>query len=211
MKKFHLFDLDGTLIDSMVAFPTALFRAMDEENVAYPPDIINTVTPLGIMGTFEYFLKMGLSPAKAEYLMRKFGDYMVDDYENRILTKPYVKEYLTKLKNDGAKLFVLTASPHITIDPCLKRNGVYDMFDVIWSCDDLGKPKSDPTIYTDVASIMGCSVSDIVFYDDNVTALETAVSAGLETVGVYDAASDEYKDRIVSAVDRYINNFGELL
>lgn len=211
MKKVHIFDLDGTLIDSMTHYPRAMLRVLNEEGVAYPDNVINIITPLGYRGAAEYFMTLGVKASCPEEIMKRVESYLVDDYTYRIMLKPFVKEYVEELKKNGCKLYVLTASPHVSTDPCLKRNGLFELFDRVWSSDDFSCTKAEKQIYLDAAERIGCSVSDIVFYDDNFIALQTAKSAGISTVGVYDPASDDFKDQIVALVDRYVNTFEELM
>ena len=212
MKKVHIFDLDGTLIDSMTQFPKANLRVLAEEGITPPEDVVNIITPLGYRGAAEYFINtLGVKASCPEEIMKRVESYLIDDYTNKIPLKPFVREYVEKLKKEGCKLYVLTASPHSCTDPCLKRNGIYELFDTVWSSDDFGITKANPQIYRDAAERIGCEMSDIMFYDDNFTALETAKKAGLATTGVYDPASDDFRDGIVATADVYINSFKELL
>ena len=128
-----------------------------------------------------------------------------------IEAKPCVKEALAELRLRGCSLNVLTASPHTMLDPCLKRIGLYDLFDNVWSCDDFGTTKSDPDIYVQVAERMGVRTCDVLFLDDNFNALKTAKSAGMSVCGVYDASSDEYTDEIKAIADGYVSSFAELV
>ena len=212
MKKVHIFDLDGTLIDSMTQFPKANLRVLAEEGITPPEDVVNIITPLGYRGAAEYFINtLGVKASCPEEIMKRVESYLIDDYTNKIPLKPFVREYVEKLKKEGCKLYVLTASPHSCTDPCLKRNGIYELFDTVWSSDDFGITKANPQIYRDAAERIGCEMSDIMFYDDNFTALETAKKAGLATTGVYDPASDDFRDGIVATADVCINSFEELL
>ena len=125
--------------------------------------------------------------------------------------KPNVVEYLNKLKAEGCKLYVLTASPHAMTDVCLKHWGVYDMFDIVWSSDELGLPKSDPEIYPKAASVIGVDISEITFYDDNLAAITAATKAGLHTVAVYDATSSHDREKLEEIATEYIDSFKDLL
>ena len=212
MKKVHIFDLDGTLIDSMTQFPKANLRVLAEEGITPPEDVVNIITPLGYRGAAEYFINtLGVKASCPEEIMKRVESYLIDDYTNKIPLKPFVREYVEKLKKEGCKLYVLTASPHACTDPCLKRNGIFELFDTVWSSDDFGITKANPQIYCDAADRIGCDISDIMFYDDNFTALETAKKAGLATTGVYDPASDDFRDGILATADVYINSFEELM
>ncbi len=210
MKKTHIFDLDGTLIDSMPYWSGAMLALLDEHHIAYPANIIEQITPLGNVGAVTYFRdELGLI-IRDEDAVKFIVETMLPHYRDSIPLKAGVLDYLHHLREAGCTLAVLTASPHITLDPCLKRNGIYDLFNEVWSCEDFGKVKSDPTIYTDVVTRLGTTVEDCVFYDDNIHAITTAKAAGLATVGVYDASGESFTDKLHATADRYIHSFEEL-
>ena len=133
------------------------------------------------------------------------------EYAEHIPAKNNVIDVLKKLKADGASLNVLTASPHITLDVCLKRLGMFDLFDNVWSCDDFNTTKADPQIYRMAAEKMGCTVEAVLFLDDNYNADKTAKQAGMKVCGVYDDSSKDYVAQIKTATDYYIYDFQELL
>jgi FMN phosphatase YigB (HAD superfamily) len=106
---------------------------------------------------------------------------------------------------------VLTASPHITLDACLKRLEMFDLFDNVWSCDDFNTTKADPNIYRMAAEKMGVAVEEALFLDDNYNADKTAKEAGMQVCGVFDPSSEDYIAEIKSVTDYYIFDFAELL
>lgn len=206
----YLFDFDGTLVDSMPAFVGVMLRILDENGVKYGDDIIKIITPLGFKGSAEYFKTIGLE-LSVEETMALMNKYAYDEYANVIIAKPNVAETLKKLRESGASLNVLTASPHATLDVCLKRNGLYDMFDNVWSCDDFETTKANPEIYKMAAEKIGKPIEEILFADDNFNAVSAAAKSGIATCGVYDPSSEEYTDKIKEATDCYIADFSELL
>ncbi len=206
----YLFDFDGTLVDSMPSYVAVMLRILDENNVKYESDIVKIITPLGYAGTAEYFKKMGVSLSKEE-MIKIMNEYAYNEYAYNIPAKSNVVSVLEKLKSLGADLNVLTASPHTVLDPCLKRLGIYDLFNNVWSCDDFSTTKADPQIYVKAAEKLGQPVESILFLDDNYNADKTAKSAGMKVCGVYDNSSAEYTDDIKAVADHYINDFSELL
>ena len=207
----YLFDFDGTLVDSMPTFVSAMLRILDENNIPYEPDIIKVVTPLGLNGTAEYYINdMGLNMSK-DQLMNIMKEYMLDAYFHTIPAKANVEAVLKELKAWGASLNVLTASPHITLDACLKRLGLWELFDNIWSCDDFQTTKADPQIYVMAAERLHTTVDKVLFLDDNLNADLTAKAAGMQVCGVYDESSKDYVEQMKAANDYYIYDFKELL
>ncbi len=206
----YLFDFDGTLVDSMPTYGALMLRILDEHHMTYGEDIIKIITPLGFTGTAKYFINMGMQGTEEE-LIALMLRYAVDAYTNDVPAKNNVIAVLKELKQRGAGLHVLTASPHDSLDPCLKRLGIYDVFDNVWSCEDFKTTKADPEIYRLVAQKIGVDVADVLFLDDNYNADKTAKEAGMRVCGVYDASSAEYTDDIKAVADYYITDFSELL
>ncbi len=210
MKTCYLFDFDGTLVDSMPTFVSAMLRILDENHIPYEKDITKTITPLGLNGTADYYINhLGLDMSK-EQLIGVMKEYMLDAYFYTIPAKANVISVLKELKQRGASLNVLTASPHITLDACLKRLGMWELFDNIWSCDDFHATKADPNIYRMAAQRLNTPVEKVLFLDDNLDADKTAKSAGMPVCGVYDPSSEDYVQQIKAAADYYINDFSEL-
>ncbi|MBE6606740.1 MAG: HAD family hydrolase [Ruminococcaceae bacterium] len=207
--KTYLFDFDGTLVDSMPSFIRACLSVLDDHNIKYKDDIIKTITPLGFAGTARHYISLGVDMPE-ETIVAEFKKRMLDDYLYKIPSKNNVLETLKQLKKDGACLNVLTASPHDTLDPCLKRIGLYDLFTNVWSCDDFHTSKADPNIYIMAAEKIGVPVGEILFLDDNIDADKTAKSAGMKVCGVYDDSSRNYVEPIKAVADYYIYDFAEL-
>lgn len=210
-KNYCVFDLDGTLLDSMTTWPKAMIKIMDDAGLEYPDDVVNIMTPIGFNGCADYFISLGHPEKNPEVLIDIMYDYLVEPYANEVLIKPYVKEMLLKLKEDGKKVYALTASPHRTVDPCLAHNGIAHLFEAVMSTDDLMLKKSDPKIYEEVARRIGVRPDEIEFYDDNNVALRTAKGVGFRVIGVYDPATVQYREEIESFADGYIESFKEML
>ena len=206
----YLFDFDGTLVDSMPAYVALMLRILDENNITYGDDIVKIITPLGYKGTAEYFINLGV-PKTCDELIDLMNQYAYNEYLCNIPAKENVISTLRKLKEQGADLNVLTASPHRVLDPCLKRLGIYELFTNIWSCEDFATTKADPGIYVKAAEKIGKRVEEILFLDDNYNADKTAKTAGMKVCGVFDESSSEYVDEIKSITDHYIYDFSELL
>lgn len=211
MYQYYLFDFDGTLVDSMPTFCACMLRILDEHHISYPANVTKTITPLGLNGTAEYFIDVLGVPMDKTDLMLLMKKYMLDAYFYTIPTKPYVEDALRALKAQGASLNILTASPHITLDACLKRLGMWELFENVWSCDDFDTTKADPQIYVKVAERLGTSVENVLFLDDNINADMTAKSAGMQVCGVYDDSSGDCVEQMKAATDYYIYDFRELL
>ncbi len=210
-KKAFIFDLDGTLVDSMPVWAKAMLNILDSQNISYPDDFILTIATMGGKACAEYFRSHFGITYTVEEMFKLNAEYCLPRYRDEIVLKDGVKTFLEKIKKEGHSLNVLTASPHVNLDPCLKRNGVYELFDNLWSTDDFNLTKTDVRIYDKVIELLGVNPHDAYFFDDNINALTTAKNAGLNTIGVFDKSSENLTEQIKAIADKYIYSFNELL
>lgn len=206
-----LFDFDGTLVDSMPSYSRVMLGILDDFGISYGPDLISVITPFGTVKTAEYYVeKLGV-PLTVEEILERMKKELLFAYLYEIPAKEGVVSALKKLKEEGKSLNVLTASPHISLDPCLKRLGLYDLFDNVWSCDDFSLSKADPVLFDKVAENLLKDPSRILFFDDNLGALSTAKKAGFSLCGVEDDSAEKEKEKIRQISDFYLESFEELI
>lgn len=203
----YIFDFDGTLVDSMPCWSQKMINILEKNNIEYPSDIIKIITPLGDLGTARYFKEVLNVNLSIDEMLIRMDEYALPKYRDEITLKNGVAQYLSMLKSSGCSLNVLTASPHKMLDPCLKRNGIYELFDNVWSCDDFNTTKSDVGIYKRAVEKIGAKKCDTVFFDDNPVAVKTASQAGLYTVGVYDESGRDFVGQLKENSDLYIESF----
>ncbi len=194
----------------MPIFGAVMVRILDERGIVHGDDIVKIITPLGYRGTAEYFRTLGVKESVDE-LMDIMNHYARIEYENNIPAKRGVAETLREMKNRGYSLNVLTASPHIALDPCLRRLGLFELFDNVWSCDDFNTTKADPDIYKMAAERIGARVGDVIFVDDNINAVKTAKLAGMVSVGIFDESGADFAEEFKATADAYVMTFEELL
>ena len=211
MKPIYIFDLDGTLVDSMPSFAKGILKIADDAGLSYDETLLKTLTPLGYQKSAEYYVnELGVKDT-VENIVSRIKQNLVYQYTNNIVTKSGVREYLKRLFDGGARLFVLTASPHLVTDVCLRKNGVYDFFEQVWSVDDFSLNKSDTRLFFKVAETLNCKPEEIHYFDDSLIALDNAKKSGYLTYAVYDAQNEEEVALMKREYDVFVENFDELL
>ena len=211
MQKVYIFDLDGTLIDSMPVGIGIVLGFLKEKGIDYPDDIVKTLTPLGYKGSAKYIADHLPGGGQLEQIYGYFQAETMRAYGETIPLKAHVKETLEGLKAQGYRLNVLTASPQLLTDICMKRLGVYDLFDNVWSIDAFGLTKADEQIYIEAAKRIGVAPEDCIMADDNLHVLKTAKKVGMATVGVYDDSSKDVMEEMRAIADKYVVDFADLL
>ena len=205
----YIFDFDGTLVDSMPVWAGAHIQALKDGGIPCPDDFVKTITPLGNIRASQYAISLGLKLSLQEYL-EIFDSRLYEGYNVTIPLKSNVAKTLEKLKRDGHSLNVLTASPHKFLDPCLKRLGIFDLFQNVWSIDDFGHTKSETILFEKAAEMLNTVCSDCIFVDDNLGAVETAKKSGMKTVAIYDKSSDDYVEDMKKIADLYVYDFYDI-
>ena len=208
MSEIYVFDMDGVLIDSMPYFEEALCRILQEENVPYPDEFIHIITPLGYRGTAEYLVNVLNVKDSVENLLERMYQILYLQYAEHIELKEGVRNYVEKLFDQNARMFVLTASPHLVADVCLQNNGIYDKFEAVWSIEEFnGLTKSDILLFYKVADKIGCKTEDIHYFDDNLTAIQNASRANCITYAVEDRQSKEMQKELKNMAIHYVHSF----
>ena len=208
-QRHFLFDFDGTLVDSMQIWARTHIRMLLKQKISIPKDYVQTITPLGNEGAALYSLSLGVKMSLTDY-MSKLDRELARQYNSKVNLKANVKSKLIELKTDGVRLHVLTASSHSYVDSCLRRLGVLELFDNVWSVEDFGLSKADKRIYTEVALRLTAKPESCTMVDDNYSALRAARKAGLNTLAVYDKSSASMEKAIRETADRYVFDFCEI-
>ena len=211
MKKL-IFDLDGTLIDSMPYYADAITNVLKTRGISYNQrEIVQDVTTLSRVEIAKYLIAQFNVNTTAEAIVAEIDQNCLAAYRAVIPAKEGVVETLFELSRAGYVLSVLTATPHPLVDECLIRLNIYDCFAHVWSCSDFQMSKNIPDIFYAVAERLGVKTNDCVMLDDNIDALTNAQKAGMYTVGVYDLSSAQLSNRMEGLFDGYIHRFTEIL
>jgi HAD superfamily hydrolase (TIGR01509 family) len=141
---------------------------------------------------------------------REINELADHEYATSINLKPGARALLDELKRRGVKMALVTAATLPRILPCLDRNGLSGYFNLILNCDAVGLPKSDPEIYRAALRYLGGTVEDTVFFEDNVTALSTAASIGIATVGIYDDHAARHWENLKKQATVALRSFEEI-
>ena len=111
----------------------------------------------------------------------------------------------------GKKIVSATSSDKALFEPCLKRNGIYYLFDGFTQTNEVVRGKKYSDVYIKAAQRAGCSVDECIVFEDVLTAAKGASSGGFKVVAVYDEASSDDWDELCMVADFHINTYKELI
>lgn len=202
-----VFDLDGTLLDSLYAWKTSSSDFLRSKGITPPPGIDGQMAKLSLLDGAAYLKKQYRLPDTPQQIVDQVVANVGKKYYTEIRLKPGARELLRTLKARGVKLAVATASDRKLAEAALKREGVLDWFEFIITCDEVGAGKTSPLVYEKALKRLGTPKDATWVFEDALHALETAQKAGFSVAAVEDPASQAHRTELFKRADRYITSF----
>ena len=185
-KKFCIFDMDGTLTDSMGYWRALGADYLRAKGARVPEDLPWMVQGMTLAESAAYFMEHCGVAGPPERIVDELNAFMEERYRRDIPLKPGAAEYLDRLRAQGARLCVATATALPLVHACLGRLGVEDRFEFFISCESIGRSKEHPDIFLEAARRFGAEPGACAVFEDALFAARTAGRAGFYTVGVYE-------------------------
>ncbi|MBQ4145325.1 MAG: HAD family phosphatase [Clostridia bacterium] len=211
IKKAAIFDMDGTLIDSMWVWRNLLKDFLRKLNIEAPEHILNEVTHMSIKQSSAYVQEYFNLPMTAEEVRLEWREMVYNAYSENIKLKMGAEEYLRSLKNKGVKLAIATSCDKGLCEICLENNNIDELFDVITYADEVGKGKNFPDIYVECLKRLGCVAEETVLFEDILVAIKTGKKLGMKTVAVQDDSAEPDWDEMKKEADLFIKDFTEII
>ncbi len=201
-KKFAIFDMDGTLVDSMVYWDKLAGEFLESQGVKHvPQSVFETIKPMTMTESAVYFIREFSVAGTPESIAAQMNAMMEAHYQNDIPLKGGMRNYLEMLHEKGVQMCVASATAERLMDACLTRVGVRKYFNFLLSCETVGVGKNEPDVYYEAAKRLGSIPADIAVYEDAFYAVNTAKKAGFYTVGVYDEGTGAQWSKITELAD----------
>lgn len=211
MIKGIIFDLDGTLIDSMKVWFNVDRRLLRENGISTPSESVSEqVRRMSIEQSSRFFIEeLGLKLTQ-EQIISRIEELVRIEYEQNIPLKPYVNEILDYADSRGIPYGIATATYKSLAEAVLKRLGVYERFRFVLTDVDYPRGKRYPEIFLGAAERLGTLPEETLVVEDSLHCVETAVRAGFRTAAVYDEVSAAESDEIKQLADVYLDSLAEL-
>lgn len=205
-----IFDADGTLIDSMPMWMNFASGTVRSAGIEPEKGLDYKIRYFSLSQTFaflsERYPALG-TPKDVEALCMERTEYY---YRNEVKLKSGVYELLCELHSRGVKMYIATATFRSLIVPALENLGVYDMFEGIVTCAEVGAGKDKPDVFSVAEKKLGVDRDGIWVFEDAMHAMTTAKKCGYKVCGVYDGTEDDHVSEIKALCDIYVNSFSEL-
>ena len=207
--KYAIFDLDGTLTDSMHIWDTCGGAYLMMRGIM--PHAGETFRTRGYREGISYMIEEYNLPLTYDELMAELLKILEFYYFNIAEKKASVAEFLEKMEQNGVKMCIITATNQYLIDAALERNGILKYFSKVFSTTDIGKHKDKPEIFNIAKDFLGAeNSSDVFVFEDALYSMKTAKSAGYRVIAVEDYSAEVDRDEIKALADYYIESYDEI-
>ncbi|MCR5590179.1 MAG: HAD family phosphatase [Lachnospiraceae bacterium] len=209
-KEAVLFDLDGTVIDSMW-----IWRQIDMDYFArYALDMPDTyqqeIEGLSFYETAKYTQENYINWISVETMMKEWNDMAYEHYAHIVKPKASVVQFLEYLKNTGHKLGIVTSNSRILCHVTLKNNRIFNFFDSIITSEDCTAGKPAPDVYLMSAEALNVSCDKCIVFEDLCNGIIAGKNAGMATVAVHDDYSLYQWDMKRGMADYSIMSYKEI-
>jgi len=209
--KGAIFDLDGTLIDSMWVWGDVAKRYVKSHGATPRPGFRETLRTMNTREEAQYYIDEYGVDLPVEEVMLGRDNMMLDFISNEVELKKGVLQVLDALKERGVKMCIATATERRLVEPSISRHGLSKYFERIFTCTEENTSKKYPDIYISAAEFLGTKANETLVIEDALYAMKTAKKAGFIIAGVYDKVSDDEQDEIKDVCDYYWKDMDEML
>ncbi|MBQ8134639.1 MAG: HAD family phosphatase [Clostridia bacterium] len=206
-----IFDMDGTLLDSMPEWENTARRVTEYYQLFCDKEVCDVFmkSPAENIG---YYLKSRFDLKNTvKDIAGVINDTIFTAYSERMKTKPYIPELLDYLKNERVKLAVATATEKNTAVSALKLNHILDYFEAVVSCDELHTDKHSPEVYFEALKRIAADQDSVAVAEDALYAACTAKEAGFFVIGVKDDSMESDWEKMLEISDVCIHSAKELI
>lgn len=210
-KRAVIFDLDGTLVDSMWMWKDIDIEYLGRYGYELPENLQREIEGMSYTETAVYFKETFQIPDSLGEIKRTWYEMAREKYAREVPLKPGAAEFLERMASQGIAMGIATSNGRGLVDAVSASLGLERYISVISTACDVNKGKPAPDIYLHVAGQLQVKPCDCLVFEDVPMGILAGKNAGMEVCAVEDAASLRQDAQIRELADYYIRDYREIL
>ncbi len=208
--KAVLFDLDGTLVDSMWMWKDIDVEYLKRYGRRLPSKLQKEIEGMSFSETAVYFKEHFQLPQSLEEIKGMWIEMAKEKYAHQVFMKPGALSFLRYLKEHGVRSAIATSNSRELLDVVVESLGLGSYIDCSMTSCEAGAGKPAPDIYLKVAKRLGASPLECLVFEDTPAGLMAGINAGIRVCAVEDPYAAGQKEEICRLADYYIHDFGQV-
>ena len=209
-KKAVIFDLDGTLVDSMWMWKAIDIEYLGKFGISLPPTLQKDIEGMSFSETAVYFKETFQIPDSLDEIKADWNSMAYEKYTKEVSLKNGAKEFLEYCKKNNIKLGIATSNSRELVDATLKALGIKEYFDCVMTACEVEKGKPAPDIYLAVAEKVEVDPVKCLVFEDIEMGILAGKNAGMEVCAVEDEFSMDQMELKKKLADYYIRDYWEI-
>lgn len=206
-----IFDLDGTLVDSMWMWREIDVEYLGRFNIDIPDDLSAEIEGMSFSETAVYFKNRFNIPDSIDTIKKTWNDMSYDIYKNKILLKKGAKDFLRHLRSNNIKMAIATSNSRELAQCALDGRGISDFFNCVVTGCDVGAGKPNPEVYLTAAQRLNVHPEKCLVFEDIPQGIMAGKNAGMTTCAIEDEYSAIFREEKKRLADYYINDYYEFM
>ncbi len=186
-----VFDLDGTLIDSMPVWKNSARTFLHSKGIEAEANLNDVLFNLSLVKGAEYIQSTYAPDLTIQQILDGVEGVVEESYRTSIPLKDGAFEFLSELKNRGVRCAIATSNDIPLVKLALERLNIASFFDTIFTCTDLNTSKDEPLVYLEAMKSIKGNVENTIIFEDVLLAVKTATKAGFAVAAIRDSFSED--------------------
>ncbi len=210
-KEAVIFDLDGTLVDSMNIWREIDIEYLGRHGIKLPENLQGEIEGMSFTETACYFKERFQLEDSVETIKNDWNKMTRYKYTNEVPLKNGVKEFLPFCKKRDLKLAIASSNSIELIKGILSAHNIAQYFSIIKSACDVGKGKPAPDIYLKVAEELHTEPNKCLVFEDIIPGIMAGKSAGMSVCAIEDAYSVNQREEKIKLADYFIEDYFQIV
>ncbi len=206
-----IFDLDGTMVDSMWMWRDIDMEFMRAHQLPYTENLERDIEGMSFRETAGYFVRTYALTQTIEELMAIWVDMAMDKYMHEVPAKPGLPAFLREMKRRGHRMGIATSNDRKLLDAAANAHGFYDYIDEVLTANEVARGKPAPDVFLAVAKKLGVLPQECLVFEDIPQGIRAGLAAGMRVCAVSDRYSQAQREEKRALAHYYIDSYEQVL